>query len=187
MLTTKTSLTQKIHISLLVMIFLFSVDALFAQDVSDSLTFIHFKTEQKVILTTGMLVEIKTNDHQKLVGEFTGGSTTALHLKQKNSTQKLAMANIKKITAYNEGSKDPITGTVRFVVSASSATSLLLGGGAAAGGIVTISSHAALGLGLMGVSVPLIYYGIKLHLMLKNADRDVIKMNKGWEVTASQR
>lgn len=152
-------------------------------DQSDSLSFVHEKSGDQVLVTNGMLVEILTKDKQKIVGEFTKGSKSAIHLKQKNEVESYPLSDIKKITIYREGSKDPITGTLRFVVSASSATSLILGGGAAIGGIATISNNKALGFGLIGLSVPLIYYGMKLHFMLKNADRDIVKLHKGWQVS----
>lgn len=184
MLPNKTYFVSKVFLNLILFSILLNTTG-FTQNISDSLTFIHAQSDQKVLLTQGMLLEIKTNDNQKLVGEFNGGSSTELYLKQKNNNQKLALSAIKKITAYKEGSKDPITGTVRFVVSASSATSMILGAGAMAGGIATVSNNKALGIGLIGISIPLIYYGIKLHFMLKNADRDVIKMNKGWTIASS--
>lgn len=157
-----------------------------SQSISDSLTFIHAQKEEKTLITKGMLLEIKTKDNQLLIGSFAGGSDTQILLKQKSNTQNLTISNLKKIIAYKEGSKDAITGSVRFVVRASSATSLILGAGAAAGGIATISDNTALGAGLIVLSIPLIYYGIKLHFMLKNADRDVIKLNKGWIVASTK-
>ncbi len=172
-------------LSLLMLMCVLSLNLSQAQNLADSLTFIYTNTNQKVVLTKGMLLEVKTKDRQKLIGEFIGGSESELLLKQKDKTHKLAIANTNKIVIYKEGSKDPITGSVRFVVSASRYTSLILGAGAAAGGIATVSNNKALGIGLIGVSIPLIYYGIKLHFMLKNADRDVIKMNKGWTVSRS--
>lgn len=147
---------------------------------TDSLTFAHEKSGEEVLITQGMIVEILTRDKQREVGEFLSGSSNELQLKQKSGNQSFKISDLKKITVYKEGSKDPITGTLRFVISASSATSLILGAGAAAGGIATIGNNKALGYGLIGLSIPLIYYGGKLFFMLKNADRDVIKMNKGW-------
>lgn len=149
---------------------------------SDSLTFVREKSGEKVFVTEGMIVEIQTTDKQKVAGEFIGATESKLQIKQNKKVQDINFSELKKITAYNEGSKDPITGSVRFVVSASSATSMILGAGALAGGITTVADNKALGVGLIGISIPLIYYGIKWHLMLKNADRDVIKLNKGWQL-----
>lgn len=184
MLAINTRMISKVILVHLILSYSLSPETSLAQNTSDSLTFIHQKTDKKVVLTQGMLLEIKTKDGQKLIGEFIQGSDAVLHLKQKSKVHKLTITNINKIVAYKEGSKDPITGTLRFVVSASRYTSLILGTGAAAGGIATVSNNKALGIGLIGVSIPLIYYGLKLHFMLKNADRDIIKMNKGWTVSS---
>lgn len=178
---------RQVFLSLLIWVIVFSANSAFAQSTSDTLTFVHTKTEQKVMLTKGMLIEVKTDDNRKFVGEFVMSVDDHIQIKLSKTVENLPVADLKKIIVYREGSKDPITGTVRLVVSASSATSMILGAGAMAGGIATVSNNKVLGIGLIGASIPLIYYGIKLHFMLKNADRDVIKMNKGWEVSTSKR
>ncbi len=176
-------MSKKILLCLLFLAHSFFVLSAVPDSQSDSLTFIHTKSDEKVILTKGTLVEVITNEKQKTVGEFIEGSINHILLEQNGANQKIIIGDIKKLIIHKEGSKDPITGTVRFVVSASRSTSLLLGAGAAAGGIATVKNNSALGVGLIAASIPLIYYGLKLHFMLKNAGRDVVKPGNGWKVS----
>jgi len=152
----------------------------------DSLNFVNTKRNKTATLKKGMKIEILTNTKQRIIGEFSSASENNIELKQNKDIVLIAMADIKKILIYNQVSNDPITGSLRFLVGASSVTSLGLGGAAIIGGVATMGTSTLLGVGLFAVSVPLVYYGIKLQSLLKHGERSKIKLNNGWEVMTPQ-
>ncbi|MEO9849540.1 MAG: hypothetical protein ABJE80_14135 [Reichenbachiella sp.] len=177
---------KQILISLFILTSSFSTHALSVENkepgilASDSLEFVHTKRNEKVTVKEGMNLDILTHDKEKIMGEFKRASKDSIMLKQRGNTIAIAITNIKHVTVYPHS--NVMNSVLGIAVGGASATSLTLGGAALIGGIATLGNSVVLGVGLLGISVPLIYYGLDLYFMLKKAGRRKIKLNKGWRV-----
>lgn len=147
---------------------------------SDSLIFVNAKRNQRVAVAEGRILDVVTNKKEKISGELISASKDSFELKQGEKIITIAVADIKQVMIHPHS--NVMTGILGIAVGAASATSLTLGGAAMIGGLFALDKSVLLGAGLITVSVPLIYYGVKLLIRLKKADRRKIKLNKGWKV-----
>ncbi|MDW7692233.1 hypothetical protein R9C00_14170 [Flammeovirgaceae bacterium SG7u.111] len=151
---------------------------------SDSLFLLDTKRNDKIIVQKGMTLDVFTKENIKVTGELTQISADSIELKTAAKNIYVALVDITKITVYFQS--NPVKGMFQGLSGLIGFTSVGLGGASLIGGAAALSSSVVLGVGLIAVSAPLIYFGIKQLHNLSNSYQRTVKLNKRWKVAVSE-